>query len=113
MTYVVTEQCIRCKYTDCVDVCPVDCFYVGENMLVINSDECIDCGVCEQECPSEAIFPESDARAGAWVEQNRTYAGLWPNIAREIDAPADADDWKGKRGKARLFSHKAGEPRNS
>ena len=65
MTYVVTENCIRCKYMDCVEVCPVDCFYVGENMLVINPDECIDCGVCEPECPAEAILPDSDDRATA------------------------------------------------
>ena len=61
MTYVVTENCIRCKYTDCVEVCPVDCFYVGETMLVINPDECIDCGVCEPECPAEKIDPAADA----------------------------------------------------
>ncbi len=60
MTYVVTENCIKCKYMDCVEVCPVDCFYVGENMLVIHPDECIDCGVCEPECPAEAIVPDSD-----------------------------------------------------
>ncbi len=65
MTYVVTENCIRCKYMDCVEVCPVDCFYVGENMLVIHPDECIDCGVCEPECPAEAILPDSDDRAAA------------------------------------------------
>ena len=60
MTYVVTENCIRCKYMDCVEVCPVDCFYVGANMLVIHPDECIDCGACEPECPVTAIFPEED-----------------------------------------------------
>ena len=65
MTYVVTENCITCKYMDCVEVCPVDCFYVGENMLVIHPDECIDCGVCEPECPAEAIVPDSDDRAVA------------------------------------------------
>ena len=69
MTYVVTESCIKCKYMDCVEVCPVDCFYVGENMLVIHPDECIDCGVCEPECPAEAILPDSDDRASAWSEQ--------------------------------------------
>ncbi len=67
MTYVVTENCIRCKYMDCVEVCPVDCFYVGANMLVIHPDECIDCGVCEPECPVEAIVPDSDDKATAWV----------------------------------------------
>ncbi len=69
MTYVVTENCIKCKYMDCVEVCPVDCFYVGENMLVINPDECIDCGVCEPECPAEAIVPDSDNKGTAWAEK--------------------------------------------
>ena len=75
MTYVVTENCIRCKYMDCVEVCPVDCFYVGANMLVIHPDECIDCGVCEPECPAEAILPDSDDKATrlGWNEI-RTYA---------------------------------------
>ena len=99
MTYVVTEQCIKCKYMDCVEVCPVDCFYVGENMLVINPDECIDCGVCEPECPAEAIIPDTDGRAEAWVEMNREYAGKWPNITRKGEAPTDADQWKGVDGK--------------
>ena len=58
MTYIVKDECIKCKYTDCVEVCPVDCFYEGENMLVIKPDECIDCGVCEPECPVEAIYAE-------------------------------------------------------
>jgi ferredoxin len=104
MTYVVTESCIRCKYMDCVEVCPVDCFYAGENMLVIHPDECIDCGVCEPECPAEAIVPDSDDRAAAWIEHNRTYAVAWPNITRKGEAPADADEWKGKPDKAKLFS---------
>ena len=78
MTYVVTENCIRCKYMDCVEVCPVDCFYVGENMLVIHPDECIDCGVCEPECPAEAILPDSDDRASDW--RNRT--ALFPFVAQ-------------------------------
>src|SRR5579875_2237504 len=78
MTYVVTEACIRCKYTDCVEVCPVDCFYEGENMLVIHPDECIDCGVCEPECPVEAIIPDSEPAAERWLELNRQYASLWP-----------------------------------
>jgi ferredoxin len=95
MTYVVTEACIKCKYLDCVEVCPVDCFYEGENMLVINPDECIDCGVCEPECPAEAIIPDSEPEAERWVEVNRQYAESWPNITRKGDAPADADQWKG------------------
>jgi ferredoxin len=110
MTYVVTENCIKCKYMDCVEVCPVDCFYVGENMLVINPDECIDCGVCEPECPAEAILPDSDDRAGAWAEQNRTFSAQWPNIVRKGTPPEDADAWKDKPGKAELFSPEPGKP---
>jgi ferredoxin len=94
MTYVVIESCIRCKYMDCVEVCPVDCFYEGENMLVIHPDECIDCGVCEPECPVEAIIPDTDSGAEAWVEFNRKYSEAWPNITRKGEPPADADDWK-------------------
>ncbi len=105
MTYVVTEACIRCKYMDCVDVCPVDCFYAGENMLVINPDECIDCGVCEPECPAEAIVPDSDQKAVAWGEMNREYSAKWPNMSRKGQAPADADEWKGKTDKLALLSH--------
>jgi ferredoxin len=110
MTYVVTENCIKCKYMDCVEVCPVDCFYAGENMLVINPDECIDCGVCEPECPAEAIVPDSDDKAAAWAEKNKVFSVQWPNITRKGEAPADADSWKDKPGKADLFSpepHKA------
>jgi ferredoxin len=94
MTYVVTEACIKCKYMDCVEVCPVDCFYEGENMLVIHPDECIDCGVCEPECPIEAIVPDSEPKAEALLELNREYASVWPNITRKAPPPADADAWK-------------------
>ena len=75
MTYVVTDACIRCKYMDCVEVCPVDCFYEGENMLVINPSECIDCGVCEPECPAEAILPDTESGLEQWLELNATYLG--------------------------------------
>ncbi len=105
MTYVVTENCIKCKYMDCVEVCPVDCFYAGENMLVIHPDECIDCGVCEPECPAEAIFPDSDARATPeWLELNARYAAVWPNLTVKGDPPTDADAWNGVAGKAASFS---------
>ncbi|MBF0307004.1 MAG: ferredoxin family protein [Alphaproteobacteria bacterium] len=104
MTYVVTENCIKCKYMDCVEVCPVDCFYAGENMLVINPDECIDCGVCEPECPAEAIFPDSEKLAVQWLEMNREYSAKWPNITRKGTAPADADEWKGVPDKAKFLS---------
>jgi ferredoxin len=103
LTYIVTEACIRCKYMDCVEVCPVDCFYVGDNMLVIHPDECIDCGVCEPECPAEAIVPDSSVQAPAWAELNRTYAQRWPNITRKGDPPADADEWKGVASKFENF----------
>lgn len=93
MTFVVTEACINCKYTDCVVVCPVDCFYEGENMLVIHPDQCIDCGVCEPECPAKAIIPDTDPEAVHWVELNRQYAQSWINITKKKAAPADADDW--------------------
>ena len=93
MTYVVTEACIKCKHMDCVEVCPVDCFYEGANMLVIHPDECIDCGVCEPECPPKAIVPDSDAQAAQWLKLNTDYAGKWPNITRKGKPPADADDW--------------------
>ena len=94
MTYIVTEACIKCKYMDCIEVCPVDCFYEGENMLVIHPDECIDCGVCEPECPPEAIRPDTDGEAPKWVELNAKYADEWPNITRKGEPPDDADEWK-------------------
>ncbi len=102
MTYVVTESCIRCKYMDCVEVCPVDCFYVGENMLVIHPDECIDCGVCEPECPAEAIVPDSDDKATHWAERNRTYATLWPNITRKGPAPGRRRRMEGQARQGRV-----------
>jgi ferredoxin len=110
MTYVVTEACIKCKYTDCVEVCPVDCFYEGATMLVISPDECIDCGVCEPECPPEAILPDTEAEAERWAELNREYAEAWPNITRRKDPPPDADDHNGEPDKyAKYFSPEPGE----
>jgi len=96
MTFVVTEQCIRCKYTDCVEVCPVDCFYEGPNFLVIDPDECIDCALCEPECPVNAIFADSDLpeKYQHYLPLNKELAQTWPNINRRKDAPADADEWK-------------------
>lgn len=93
MTYVVTEACIKCKYTDCVEVCPVDCFYEGENMLVINPEECIDCGVCVPECPIEAIVPDTNPGMEKWVELNAQYAKNWPNITCKKNPLEDADAW--------------------
>lgn len=110
MTYVVNEACIKCKYMDCVEVCPVDCFYEGENMLVINPDECIDCGVCEPECPAEAIQADTESGAEGWLELNRSYSSQWPNIATKAMPPADADEWKGIRAKfSRFFSPMPGQ----
>ena len=109
MTYIVTEQCIACKHMDCVEVCPVDCFYEGENMLVINPDECIDCGVCEPECPAEAIRPALSADDDEWVEFNRKYARLWPNITEIGEVPANAKEMQGVPDKLKtLFSEKPG-----
>ena len=94
MTYIVTEACIKCKYMDCVEVCPVDCFYEGENMLVIDPSQCIDCGVCVPECPIDAIQPDTIEGAEQWVELNQKYAALWPKITLKGTPPEDADDFK-------------------
>ena len=93
MTYIVGDACIKCKYTDCVEVCPVDCFYEGENMLVIHPDECIDCGVCEPECPVDAIKPDTEPGTESWVEFNGKYAAEWPNITVKKDPYPDAEKW--------------------
>ncbi len=104
MTYLVTDACIRCKYTDCVAVCPVDCFYEGENMLVIKPDECIDCGVCEPECPVEAIVPDTeDDSDGKWLKINTEYAEQWPNVTKTSPAPPDADEMAKVTGKYEKF----------
>ena len=86
MTYVVNEKCIKCKLMDCVEVCPVDCFYEGENMLVINPDECIDCGVCQPECPIDAIVPEEES-SGLMKKVNDEYSRIWPNITENKESP--------------------------
>lgn len=95
MTFVVTESCIKCKYTDCVEVCPVDCFYEGPNFLVINPDECIDCALCEPECPVDAIFAEDDLPPDykKYLELNARLSEKWPNITEAKPAPDDADEW--------------------
>jgi len=108
MTYVVTEACIRCKYMDCVEVCPVDCFYEGKNMLVIHPDICIDCGVCESECPVEAIVPDVDPRSVGWLEINRVCAMKWPNIIAKGEVPSDADQWRSVANKRGYFSQESG-----
>ncbi len=108
LTYIVNEHCIKCKYMDCVEVCPVDCFYEGENMLVIHPDECIDCGVCEPECPVDAIKSDTEADLEKWLDINTQDAEVWPNITRKREPPADAKAWEGKPGKADLFSSNPG-----
>jgi ferredoxin len=95
MTYVVNDNCIKCKYMDCVEVCPVDCFYEGENMLVIHPDECIDCGVCEPECPVDAIKPDTEPGLEKWLGLNAEYAKSWPNITIMREHPPDAKEWEG------------------
>jgi len=94
MTYVVTESCIKCKYTDCVDVCPVDCFHEGPNFLVIDPDECIDCTLCVAECPAEAIFAEDDvpAEQRQFTALNAELAKVWPVILERKDPLPGADD---------------------
>ena len=101
MAYVVTEQCIRCKHMDCVEVCPVDCFYEGPNFLVIHPDECIDCALCEPECPAEAIFSEDELPDDQqhFLALNAELAEEWPNITEMKEAPEDADEWNGVPGK--------------
>jgi ferredoxin len=99
MTYIVNENCIKCKYMDCVEVCPVDCFYEGENMLVIHPDECIDCGVCEPECPIEAIRPDTEPGLEKFLKLNADYAKVWPNITAKKEPPPDAKAWEDKPGK--------------
>ncbi len=86
MTYVVNDKCIKCKLMDCVEVCPVDCFYEGENMLVINPEECLDYGVCEPECPIEAITTE-DVATQLMKDVNKEYSNIWPNITENKESP--------------------------
>ncbi|MEQ6885913.1 ferredoxin FdxA [Salicola sp. Rm-C-2C1-2] len=101
MTFVVTENCIKCKYTDCVEVCPVDCFYEGPNFLAIDPDECIDCALCEPECPAEAIYSEDELPADQeeFLEINAELAAKWPNITEKKEPPADGEEWDGVNGK--------------
>lgn len=108
MTYVVTDNCIACKYTDCVDICPVDCFHEGENMLVINPDVCIDCGVCEPECPAGAISADTASDVKSWVDFNTQYSKRWPLIVSAQEPLPDADILDGVPGK--LKSHFSDKP---
>lgn len=102
MTYVVTDNCIRCKYMDCVEVCPVDCFYEGTHMLVIKPDECIDCGVCEPECPAEAIKADTEPGIEPWLKLNTEMAEMLPQITERKEPPADREKWLGVENKLTL-----------
>jgi ferredoxin len=101
MTYVVTDNCIKCKYTDCVEVCPVDCFHEGPNFLVIDPDECIDCTLCVPECPVNAIYAEDDVPEDQqqFLKLNADLAKGWPVITEKKDAPPDAAEWENKPNK--------------
>jgi ferredoxin len=97
MTYLVTDNCIKCKHTDCVSVCPVDCFYEGENFLAISPTECIDCGVCVAECPVDAIVADvelTEPDRSKWIEINTIYSEKWPNITEQKEPLADAAEWE-------------------
>lgn len=105
MTYVVLEDCIKCKHTDCVEVCPVDCFHEGENFLVIDPEECIDCSLCEPECPIEAIVAEDDLPDDQqhMLKLNEDLSQVWPVITEMRGPLPDAEDWKGKFDKLKLL----------
>lgn len=105
MTYIVLENCIKCKYTDCVEVCPVDCFHEGPNYLVIDPEECIDCSLCEPECPIDAIVAEDDLlpEQEKYLALNEELSQIWPVITEMKEAPVDAKDWEGKKGKLKLL----------
>ena len=105
MTYVVADNCIRCKYTDCVEVCPVDCFREGGNFLVIDPADCIDCALCVPECPANAIFAADDVPADqrGYIALNAELAKVWKPIVAKKDAPADADAWLNVKDKLHLL----------
>ena len=111
MTYIVKDACVKCKHMTCVDVCPTDCFHEGENMLVINPDPCIDCGVCIPECPVDAITEDfNDDPDGKWLAINLKYSKLWPQITKSRDAPADAEKHESETGKfEKYFSEAPGK----
>lgn len=108
MVSVVTEKCIKCKYTDCVEVCPVDCFYEGKNMLAINPDECIDCGLCRMECPINAIVTDDEASEEE-IELNTKYSLEWPNITSKKDPMPEADEYKNVENKLEMLDPEPGE----
>jgi ferredoxin len=107
MTYIVTDNCIKCKYTDCVDVCPVDCFHEGPNFLAIDPDECIDCGVCVEECPAHAIYPDKNAPEWIdvvkWTDINSRLSKKWPVISKKKAPLDDAEKWVGTPDKLKFL----------
>ncbi len=110
MSYVVAEPCIKCKYTDCVEVCPVNCFYEGANFLVIHPDECIDCGACEPVCPTKAIFPESELPE-KWKEYkplNADFSSKWPNISEKKEPLDGAEQYKEQPNKRSMLDPNPG-----
>ena len=113
MTYIIKDECIKCKLTDCVEVCPVDCFYEGENMLVINPDECIDCGVCEPECPINAIVADinyEEKDKDKWLLLNKNFSAIWPNIVKMKEPMLDHEKFKDIKDKqSKFFSEKPGK----
>ena len=103
MTFVVVDNCIKCKYMDCVTVCPVNCFYEGANMLAIHPGECIDCGECRPACPAKAIMPDTEPGLGDWLKLNAKFSALWPNIKKKGVPPKDAKDWNGVPNKLEKY----------
>ena len=105
MTFIVGESCIKCKLGDCVEVCPVDCFHEGPNMLVINPDECIDCALCEPECPIDAIYSEDEVPEDQleYIELNAELCMEWPNIVEQKDPLPDSEEWKTVKGKFEMI----------
>lgn len=106
MAFVVTESCIKCKYTDCVEVCPVDCFYEGPDFLVIHPDECIDCALCEPECPIDAIEPDTNANTEEMLLVNKEYSEKWPNISKKKDPLPDWESFKDEKDKFNKYFEK-------
>ena len=106
MTYVITESCIRCRYTDCVEVCPVDCFHAGEKMLVINPEECIDCNLCINDCPVDAIYAEDDVPDDQkeFIDINAKMSQIWPVLSTKEDPPSDADYWSKIKSKRHILT---------
>jgi ferredoxin len=116
MSYLVIDNCVKCKHTTCVSVCPVDCFYEGPDMLVINPEECIDCGVCVPECPADAIVQDSDLidelEIERWTEINRKHSEEWPNITEEKAPNPEFNIWDGVKNKYEMFIEKSIPIRN-